>query len=141
MDVLTGTAIAKLAFDEFIKSGAGELAKKSVGGAIEQLQSTIKRRFAGKNPKAEAAITTLEADSDGYGNKIAALNELFVYLDDEMADLLFAENLQQLAQQVINIGKQGQHNATFAIDAKDNVRVNAINELNATTVNFGDQRP
>jgi hypothetical protein len=37
MDVLTGTAIAKLAFDEFVKSGAGELAKKSVGGAIEQL--------------------------------------------------------------------------------------------------------
>ncbi len=141
MDVLTGTAIAKLAFDEFIKSGAGELAKKSVGGAIGQLQSTIKKRFAGKNPKAEVAIATLEADNNGAGDKTAALNKLSVYLDDEMDDLLFAENLQQLAQQVINIGKQEQHNATFTINAKDNARVNAINELNATTVNFGDRRP
>jgi hypothetical protein len=141
MDVLTGTAIAKLAFDEFVKSGAGELAKKSVGGAIEQLRSTIKKRFVGKNDKAEVAIATLEADSDGAIDKTAALNKLSVYLDDEMDDLLFAENLQQLAQQVINIGKQEQHNATFNIEAKDQARVNAINELNATTVNFGDQRP
>jgi hypothetical protein len=141
MDVLTGTAIAKLAFDEFIKSGAGELAKKSVGGAIDQLRSTIKKRFVGKNDKAEVAIATLEADSDGAIDKTAALNKLSVYLDDEMDDLLFAENLQQLAQQVINIGKQEQHNATFNIEAKDHARVNAINELNATTVNFGDQRP
>lgn len=28
-------AIAKLAFDEFVKAGAGEAAKKSLGGAIE----------------------------------------------------------------------------------------------------------
>jgi hypothetical protein len=34
----TATAIAKLAFDEFIKSGAGELAKKSIGGAIDQVK-------------------------------------------------------------------------------------------------------
>jgi hypothetical protein len=141
MDVLTGTAIAKLAFDEFIKSGVGEVTKRAVGGAIEQLRSTIKKRFAGKNEKAEAAITKLEADSDGAIDKAAALNKLSVYLDDEMDDLLFAENLQQLAQQVINIGKQQQHNATFTIEAKDHARVNAINELNATTVNFGDQRP
>jgi hypothetical protein len=141
MDVLTGTAIAKLAFDEFVKSGAGELAKKSVGGGIEQLRSTIKNRFAGKNDKAGVAIAMLEADSDGAIDKTAALNKLSVYLDDEMDDLLFAENLQQLAQQVINIGKQEQHNATFTIEAKDHARVNAINELNATTVNFGDQRP
>jgi hypothetical protein len=141
MDVLTGAAIAKLAFDEFIKSGAGELAKKSVSGAIEQLRSAIKKRFVGKNGKAEVAIATLEADNDGAIDKAAALNKLSVYLDDEMDDLLFAENLQQLAQQVVNIGKQEKHNATFTIEAKDNARVNAINELNATTVNFGDQRP
>jgi hypothetical protein len=139
MDVLTGTAIAKLAFDEFIKSGVGEVTKRAMGGAIEQLQSTIKKRFAGKSEKAEVVIATLE--SDGSGDKATALNKLSVYLDDEMDDLLFAENLQQLAQQVINIGKQEQHNTTFTIEAKDHARVNAINELNATTVNFGDQRP
>jgi hypothetical protein len=100
MDVLTGTAIAKLAFDEFIKSGAGELAKKSVGGAIEQLRFAIKKRFVGKNSKAEVAITTLEADSDRSIDKAAALNKLSVYLDDEMDDVVFAESLRQLAQQV-----------------------------------------
>jgi DNA-binding NarL/FixJ family response regulator len=100
MDVLTGTAIAKLAFDEFIKSGAGELAKKSVGGAIEQLRSTIKKRFVGKNDKAEVAIATLEADSDGAIDKAASLNKLSVYLDDEMDDVVFAESLRQLAQQL-----------------------------------------
>lgn len=34
---MTGAAIAKIAFDEFVKSSAGEVAKKAVGGAIEQL--------------------------------------------------------------------------------------------------------
>jgi hypothetical protein len=100
MDVLTGTAIAKLAFDEFIKSGAGELAKKSVGGAIDQLRSAIKKRFVGKNSKAEVAIATLEDDSDRSIDKAAALNKLSVYLDDEMDDVVFAESLRQLAQQV-----------------------------------------
>ena len=28
MDVLTGAAISKITFDEFVKSGAGEVAKK-----------------------------------------------------------------------------------------------------------------
>lgn len=64
-----------------------------------------------------------------------------MYLDDEMDDPQFAQTLQQLARQVINIGKQKQNNATFNVDARDNARVNAINELNATNVNFGDQRP
>ncbi|KAM3101859.1 hypothetical protein ACKFKF_06235 [Phormidesmis sp. 146-12] len=135
MDALTGAAIAKLAFDEFVKSGAGEIAKKAVGGAIEQLRSVIKKRFAG-NQKAEAAIVKIEEERSP-----EALKKLEVYLDDEMEDPQFAQTLQQLAQQVINIGKQEQSNVTFDVDARDNARVNAINELNATTVNFGDQRP
>ena len=141
MDALTGAAIAKLAFDEVIKSGAGELAKKAVGGAIEQLRSVIKARFAAKNAKAETAIAMIEssAESATAEAKTAALTKLSVYLDDEMDDAPFAQTLQQLAQQVINIGKQEHSNATFNIDAQGNARVNAINELNATTVNFGDR--
>ena len=135
MDVLTGTAIAKLAFDEFVKSGAGEVAKKAVSGAIEQLRSTIRKRFAG-NKKAEDAIVKIEQERSP-----EALNKLSVYLDDEMDDPQFNQTLQQLAQQVINIGKQEQNSAQFNIDARDNARVNAINDLDATTVNFGDQRP
>ncbi len=135
MDLLTGSAIAKLAFDEFVKSGAGEVAKKAIGGAIEQLRSTIRKRFAG-NKKAEDAIVKIEQERSP-----EALNKLSVYLDDEMDDPRFKQTLQQLAQQVINIGKQEQNNATFNVDARDNARVNAINELNAADVNFGDQRP
>jgi len=142
MDVLTGAAIAKLAFDEFVKSGAGEVAKKAVGGAstagreaFEQLQSAIRKRFAG-NKKAEEAIVKIEQERSP-----EALNKLSVYLDDEMDDPQFKQTLQQLAQQVINIGKQEQNSAQFNIDARDNARVNAINDLDATTVNFGDQRP
>jgi hypothetical protein len=32
-------AIAKLAFDEFVKAGAGEVAKKTVGGAVELVKT------------------------------------------------------------------------------------------------------
>lgn len=135
MDAITGAAIAKLAFDEFIKSGAGEVAKKAVGGAIEQLRSTIRERFKGKNQKAEDAIVKIEQERSP-----EALNKLSVYLDDEMDDPQFKQTLQQLAQQVINIGKQEQNSAQFNIDARDNARVNAVNDLDATTVNFGDQR-
>ena len=46
---LTATTIAALAFNEFIKSGAGEIAKKSIGGGIEgvkKLRDFIKSKFA-----------------------------------------------------------------------------------------------
>ncbi|MBW4541646.1 MAG: hypothetical protein KME43_21240 [Myxacorys chilensis ATA2-1-KO14] len=98
MDAFTGAAIAKLAFDEFVKSGAGEIAKKAVGGALEQLRSTIKARFKGKNQKAEAAIAKVEQEGSP-----EALNKLSVYLDDEMDDASFAQTLQQLAEQITNI--------------------------------------
>ncbi len=39
--VLTAGAIAKIAFEEFAKAGGGELAKKSVGGAIAILHRAI----------------------------------------------------------------------------------------------------
>ena len=51
--VTTVTAIAaaklvELAFNEFVKSGAGEIAKKTVGGAIDlvkNLRDKIKAKF------------------------------------------------------------------------------------------------
>ena len=101
MDVLTGAAIAKLAFDEFVKSGAGEVAKKAVGGAIEQLRSAIRKRFSG-NKKAEDAIVKIEEKRSP-----EALNKLSVYLEDEMDDVQFAQTLQQLAQQVANNVNRG----------------------------------
>lgn len=130
---LTAAGIATLAFGEFIKAGVGEIAKKAVGG-IEPLREAIRKRFAG-HKKAEEAIDKIEKERSP-----EALKKLEVYLEDEMDDVQFAQTLQQLAQQVINIGKQEQNSATFNIAARDNARVNAINELNASTVNFGDQR-
>ncbi|MBW4442949.1 MAG: hypothetical protein KME10_17260 [Plectolyngbya sp. WJT66-NPBG17] len=95
---LTGAAIVKLAFDEAVKAGAGEVAKKAVGGAIEKLRSAIKARFKGKNQKAEEAIVKLEQERSP-----EALNKLSVYLDDEMDDKSFAQTLQQLAEQITNV--------------------------------------
>lgn len=127
MDALTGAAIAKLAFDEFIKSGAGEVAKKAVGGAIEQLRSAIKARFAAKNAKAETAIATIESAADTTTEqKTAALNKLSVYLDDEMDDAPFAQTLQQLAQQVINIQDQSTSNREYNNYGRDQINIDNI---------------
>lgn len=127
MDALTGAAIAKLAFDEFIKSGAGEVAKKAVGGAIEQLRSAIKARFAAKNAKAETAIATIESAADTTTEqKTAALNKLSVYLDDEMDDAPFAQTLQQLAQQVIHIQDQSTSNREYNNYGRDQINIDNI---------------
>lgn len=127
MDALTGAAIAKLAFDEFIKSGAGEVAKKAVGGAIEQLRSAIKARFAAKNDRAETAIATIESAADTTTEqKTAALNKLSVYLDDEMDDAPFAQTLQQLAQQVINIQDQSTSNREYNNYGRDQINIDNI---------------
>jgi hypothetical protein len=97
-------AILNLAFQEFAKSGAGEVAKKTVEGSIalaKKLRDKITARFQG-NAKAEAAIATVEND-----NSPAALNRLEVYLDDAMADdPVFAGELREVAQQIINIQNQ-----------------------------------
>jgi len=120
MDVLTGAAIAKLAFDEFIKSGAGEVAKKAVGGAIEQLRSAIQKRFAG-NKKAEEAIVKIEKERSP-----EALNKLAVYLEDEMDDPRFKQTLQQLAQQVINIQNQSISNREYVNQGRDQINIETI---------------
>jgi hypothetical protein len=105
---ITAAAIAKLAFDEFIKAGAGELAKKSLGGAIElvkALRDKIRSRFKG-NPKAETALDAIEKEGSE-----AALTKLEVYLDDAMADdETFATEVRQIAHQIINVQNQSTFN-------------------------------
>jgi uncharacterized membrane protein len=118
---LTGGAIAKLAFDELVKSGAGEVAKQAVGGAISQLRSTIKARFQGKHEKAEAAIAKIEQEQSA-----EALTKLSVYLDDEMEDAPFAQTLQQLAQQVINIQNQNTSTRQYNNSGRDQINIETI---------------
>lgn len=101
---LAAGTIAKLAFDEFVKSGAGEAAKRSVTGAIElvkNLQGKIKARFA-RNDRAEAALVEVEQQGSE-----AALQKVSKYLDLEMdEDETFATEIRQMAQQIINIQNQ-----------------------------------
>ena len=133
---MTGAAIAKLAFDEFVKSGAGEVAKKAVGGAIEQLRSTIKDRFKG-NQKAESAIKKIENEQSP-----EALETLAGYLDYEMGNSQFAQTLQQLAQQVINIGQQEQNQTDINVRTHGNSTANTVGTVNHSgsgDMVFGDK--
>jgi hypothetical protein len=101
---ITANAIAKLAFDEFVKAGAGEAAKATFSGAIELvkgLRDKIRAKFQG-NSRAEAALTAVEQSGS-----LTALTKLEVYLDDAMTeDEVFASEIRQVAQQIINIQNQ-----------------------------------
>lgn len=62
---ITAGEIAKIAFDEFAKSGAGEVARKTVGGAVELVKALcdrIKAKFQG-NERATAALAEVEQNS------------------------------------------------------------------------------
>lgn len=100
---LAAGAIAKLAFDEFIKSGAGELAKNSVGAAIllvKELRNKIRAKFQG-NVKAETALTEVEQ-----GDSVA-LDKVTKYLDIEMLeDEVFATEIRQVACQIMTFQNQ-----------------------------------
>lgn len=101
---LAAGAIVKLAFDEFVKSSAGEVAKRSVGGAIDlvkNLRTKIKAKFQG-DARAEKAIQAIEQE-----HSQPALIKLETYLDDVMhEDAAFASEIQQIAEQIINIQNQ-----------------------------------
>jgi hypothetical protein len=117
-------SILNLAFQEFVKSGAGEVAKKAVGGTInlaKQLRDKIAAKFQG-NAKAEAAIAAVETDSDS-----AALKKLEVYLEDVMSDdAIFATELRQVAQQIINIQNQTTSNRDYQNYGRDQINIEKI---------------
>jgi hypothetical protein len=104
LTTLTTGAIAQLAFNEFVKSGAGEAAKKSLGVAIEatkHLRSKIIARFRG-NSQAKAAISEVEKRRD-----LDSLEKVVRYLDVEIKkDKVFAAELQQAAQKIMNLQNQ-----------------------------------
>jgi hypothetical protein len=61
---LTASAIATLAFQEFVKSGAGNLGKRFTGEAIArmwQLRELIWNQLAGKHPAADEVIEKAKA--------------------------------------------------------------------------------
>lgn len=101
---LTASAIATLAFQKFLETGAGELAKKFSTEAIAKMDTLLKRIWAklrGK-PRVEevkAAIDQTHKITPEQVNQIAAY--LQVAMDE---DPQFANDIRLLAQE-INAGK------------------------------------
>lgn len=98
---LTAATIANLAFQKFVESAAGELAKKFTTDAIaqmDQLRQKIWAKMRGK-PTAEAALTSIEQGSKAELDRLTAY--LQVAMDD---DPQFADDLRLMAKQ-INAGK------------------------------------
>ena len=84
---LTASAIAIIAFQEFIKSSTGELAKKFTGEAIAkmgQLRELIWNRLTGKHPAEEEALEKATAGEKEGIDTVATL------LGVEMLDEAFA---------------------------------------------------
>jgi hypothetical protein len=98
---LTASAITTLAFQKFIESGAGELAKKFTEAAITkmgELRQKIWDRLRGKHALAEEVLAKAES-----GDK-AAIETVGTLLGVEMLDPTFASEVQAIAQE-INAGK------------------------------------
>jgi hypothetical protein len=94
-------AIISLAFQEFVKSGSGELAKKFTVEAISKmalLSELIGKRLK-VNPDAETILNNVQAGSE------EEIPDLIVYLKAAMRnDQYFADQIQAIAQE-INAGK------------------------------------
>jgi hypothetical protein len=91
-----------LAFQEFVKSGAGELAKKftrEVIAKMGQLRELILNRLTGKHSAIDEAIEKAKAgEKEGIENVAAFLNS------ELLIDKEFAGQVQAIAQE-INAGK------------------------------------
>jgi Skp family chaperone for outer membrane proteins len=95
--IFTASAIANLAFQEFIKSGAGEVAKKFSAGAIAKindLRKMIVHKLQGKDEKLDTALTSAEKGD------LKAIATVGKYLESAMQDEAFAQAVQSLAQQI-----------------------------------------
>ena len=142
---LTGAMLAALAASKFIEAAAKQVGDvvtpavlKRAGAQVDAMWARLKQHFVRDkgDKKAARAITQIEQGEN------AALDKLAVYLDDELQEpenAALAEELRQMAQQIVNIGQQEQRMVTFNIDARDEARVNAIGgDVNAGgDVNFG----
>jgi hypothetical protein len=97
--------ILKLAFNEFIKAGSGETAKRLTGDAFvgaENLRKKVVSWFEYKNDdKAKNAIISVQEHRSS-----EALNKLATYLHDEMiAEPSFARELLELEQHINGMPK------------------------------------
>ena len=102
--IWTASAIASLAFQKFIESGAGELAKKFSTEAIAKMDTLLKRiwgKLRGK-PRIEEVKTAIDQTRNITPEQV---NQIAAYLQVAMdEDPQFANDICLLAQE-INAGK------------------------------------
>ena len=113
---LTSATLAALAASKFVEAAAKKVGDvvapavlKRAGSQVDAMWAKVKRHFVG-DKKAERAIAQIEQGES------AALSKLSVYLDDELQEpenAAFARELQQMAQQIVNIGQQEQRQTTI----------------------------
>ncbi|NER82119.1 MAG: GUN4 domain-containing protein [Leptolyngbya sp. SIO1D8] len=95
---LTASTIANLAFQEFIKSGAGEMAKKlteGVGNKISELRKRIVKKLLGENEHLDVALAKAE-EGDSRGIAIVAEHLGMAMKKDDT----FAQEIRTLAQPI-----------------------------------------
>jgi phosphoribosylformylglycinamidine (FGAM) synthase PurS component len=141
---LTTATLVALAASKFVETAAakvGEVATpavlKQAGSQIDQLWGRIKAHFA-KKPKAEAAKAEAAIVAVEKEQSEAALTKLAVYLDDDLSDpqhQTLQRDLQQLAQQIINISQQHQQSITINATAHDSSKQAVVGE-NSGTINL-----
>ena len=134
---ITTAIIVGLAAQKFAEGAAGKSAEK----LVERLWDTIVSRFSGRK-KTEENLATIAAAK---GQDAGAIGKVATVLDGEFVeDEDFAAGLKELAQQIVNIQSQSQTQnqvtGEFKVDAQTGARVNAVNNLDATTVSFGDSK-
>jgi hypothetical protein len=114
---LTAGAIAQLAFQKFIESGAGKLAEKFTEGAIakmDKLREKIWARLRGR-PGGQNALLAAEKGSKADLENVAAHLQLAMVEDPQ-----FADEIRSLAQE-IHAGKI-QDNSSMHQYNSDNAR-------------------
>lgn len=123
---VTTAKILELAFNEFIKSSAGETAKKLTDEAFTkagELRQKIVTWFKNKQDiKVEKAITAIQEQGSP-----EALSKLTTYLDDEMeAEPTFSQDLQQVAQQIIKIESHNASHRQYSNYGRDMINIEKI---------------
>jgi hypothetical protein len=118
------TAALGFVFGEFVKSGVGELGKKATGeglAKVQELRKLVWAKFKG-DAKAERALGAIEQEGSE-----AALRKLETYVDDAIEDdPVFAERVQQLAQQIVNIQNQGTIERQYNNSGRDQINIETI---------------
>jgi len=123
--IAVGT-ITKLAFDELVKAGAGEVGKKAFGETVELVKSLagkIRQKFQG-NERATGAIAELERSGTE-----ESLKKVTKHLDLEMdEDPSFTAEIQQMAKQIINIQTQQDNRQTIQNAGRDIINIDTLGD-------------